>query len=237
MKTLIIEDESYIRKGLTVLINNLDKGLTIVGECQGVKEAVVVAKACKPDLIFLDVNLEDGNAFEFLEQTSQLDYKVVFITAHKEFALPALKQGAVDYILKPIDIDELSIAIDKAIVQIRIAQETPQNQYNKKEKLVLRLQDSLQVIDFKELKFCKSDKGYTTFYLANGKSCIASKPLKDFEEQLPSDIFIRTHQSYCVNLNYIDKYDKNGYAILLDGQKIPVSSRKKDGFIARLLKQ
>lgn len=241
IKTLIIEDEDYIRKGLIGFIGDLDKGLTIIGECASVQEAVTVTKACKPDLVFLDINLPDGNAFDFLEKTAQLNHKVIFITAHEEYALKALKKGAIDYILKPIDGEELELAIDKAIEHISAAknkaiipQKPPQETKNK---LVLRLQDSLQVITLEELMFCKSDKGYTTFYLASGKSFIASKSLKEYEEQLPPAVFVRTHQSYCVNLNYIDKYDKNGYVILHNGQTIPVSSRKKESFVALLLKE
>jgi len=243
IKTIIIEDEAYIRKGLVSFIEQLDKGIDIIGECESVQEAITVVKACKPDLIFLDIHLQDGNAFEFLEKTDQLDYCIIFITAYAEHALPALKKGAIDYILKPVDLDELSEAIDKALANIALktSQKTAINQVpntkKNKEKLVLRLQDGLQIIDLQELRYCKSDKGYTTFYLTNNRSFLASRPIKDFEQQLPTDLFVRTHQSYCVNLNFIDKYDKNGYAVLKDGEHIPVSSRKKESFIALLLRE
>ena len=243
IKTLIVEDEAYIRKGLVSLIEQLDKGVDLIGECESVQEAVTVAKACKPDLIFLDIHLSDGNAFDLLEKISSLDCCIIFITAYAEHALPALKKGAIDYILKPVDIDELSEAIDKALANIALktSQKQPlpslSNVKKNKGKLVLRLQDGLQMIDLQELRYCKSDRGYTTFYLTNGRSFMASKPIKDFEQQLPADCFVRTHQSYCVNLNFIDKYDKNGYAVLKDGEHIPVSSRKKEGFIALLLKE
>ncbi len=239
IKTLIVEDEEYIRKGLINMIEMLDKGLTIIGECESVQEAITVCKTCKPDLIFLDINLSDGNAFDFLEKTEQQTAKVIFTTAYEKYALQALKQGAIDYILKPVDLEELEVAIDKALASIAQAKKDEPalgTRSQDKDKLILRLQDSLQVIDLKELMFCQSDKGYTTFYLANGKSFIASKSLKDYETQLPANVFVRTHQSYCVNLNYVDKYDKNGYVILHNGQSIPVSSRKKEGFVALLLK-
>ncbi|TSE04320.1 MULTISPECIES: LytR/AlgR family response regulator transcription factor [Aquimarina] len=240
-KALIVEDELYIRKGLLSMIESLDKDINILGECESVKDAVTVAKACKPDLIFLDINLKDGNAFDFLEQTSALTFKIIFITAYEQYALQALKNGAVDYILKPVDITELENAIDKAI-NIDISQQKEQLQIVKnqlinrqKNKLVLRLQEGFQVINFDSLIYCKSDKGYTTFYLSDGKSYMASKPIKEFESQLPNERFIRTHQSFMVNLDYVDKYDKNGYVILKSGEKIPVSSRKKDEFVSKLL--
>jgi len=243
LKTLIVEDELYIRKGLISMVQSLNKEIDIIGECESVKDAVSVTNACKPDLIFLDINLTDGNAFDFLEQTEELTFKIIFITAYEQYALQALKNGAVDYILKPVDIDELEAAIDKAIsLEPAVQKEQLQivkNQMidNQKDKLVLRLQEGYQVIDFKSLIYCKSDKGYTSFFLSNGKSYMASKPIKEFEGQLPVKKFIRTHQSYIVNMDYVDKYDKNGYIFLKSGEKIPVATRRKDEFVARLLNE
>ena len=242
LKTLIIEDEIYIRKGLRTMIESLEKNLVILGECESVKESVIVAKSTKPDLIFLDINLIDGNAFDFLEQTSELNFKVIFITAYEQYALLALKNGAVDYILKPVDIEELEVAIDKAISLNSATQkehlQVVKNQMidNKKDKIVLRLQEGFQVIRLEDLVYCNSDKGYTTFNLSNGKSYIASKPIKEFESQLPSKTFFRTHQSFIVNVSFIDKYDKNGYIYLKSGVKIPVASRRKEEFVTKLLK-
>jgi len=243
LKTLIVEDEIYIRKGLISMVESLNKKIDIIGECESVKDAVSVTNACKPDLIFLDINLTDGNAFDFLEQTNELTFKIIFITAYEQYALQALKNGAVDYILKPIDIDELEDAIDKAISLEPIVQKEQlqivKNQMidNQKDKLVLRLQEGYQVIDFKSLIYCKSDRGYTSFYLSDGKSYMASKPIKEFEGQLPVKKFIRTHQSFVVNMDYVDKYDKNGYIFLKSGEKIPVATRRKDDFVFRLLNE
>ena len=240
MKTLIIEDKEYIRKGLQNLLQLLDTEITVLGECESVKEAVVVANACKPELVFLDINLTDGTGFDFLEQTENLDFKVIFITAYEEHALRALKIGAVDYLLKPVDIDELEIALKK-ITQLPITQQKQQVQIakqawsNEESKLILSLQDSFQVIDLNELLFCESDKGYTTFYCNDNKKYLASKTLKEFEERLCNANFIRPHQSYIVNLKFIDKYDKTGVIHLKCGKKIPVSSRKKEQFLSVFL--
>ncbi|QCX40427.1 response regulator transcription factor [Aureibaculum algae] len=241
LKALIVEDELYIRKGLISMVESLNKDIEIIGECESVKDAVTVTKACKPDLIFLDINLTDGNAFDFLDQTTELSFKVIFITAYEQYALQAIKNGAVDYILKPVDIDELEAAIDKAVTTEVVTQkeqlEVVKSQLidNTKTKLVLRLQEGYQVIEFDALVYCQSDKGYTTFYLSDGKSYIASKPIKEFEGQLPTSNFIRTHQSYVVNLNFIDKYDKTGYIYLKSGVKVPVASRRKEEFVSKLL--
>lgn len=240
MQSIIVEDKAYIRKGLLNLLELIETDVKVVGECESVKEAVIVANACKPELIFLDINLTDGNAFEFLEQTEHLNFKVIFITAYEEFALKALKMGAVDYLLKPVDVEELKIALDK-VKQLSVSEQKQKISVAKKvwqnqdEKLILSLQDSFQVVDLNELMFCESDKGYTTFYCNDGKKHLVSKTLKEFEERLTVANFTRPHQSFMVNLKFIDKYDKSGVIHLKNGKKIPVSSRKKEQFVTAFL--
>ncbi|MAB49550.1 MAG: DNA-binding response regulator [Flavobacteriaceae bacterium] len=240
MQAIIVEDKTYIRKGLLNLLELIDTDVKVVGECESVKEAVIVAKACKPELVFLDINLTDGNAFDFLEQTKHLNFKVIFITAYEEFALKALKMGAVDYLLKPVDVEELKIALDK-VKQLSVTEQKEQINVakqiwnNQEDKLILSLQDSFQVVDLNELMYCESDKGYTTFYCNDGKKHLVSKTLKEFEERLTKINFTRPHQSFMVNLKFIDKYDKSGVIHLKNGKKIPVSSRKKEQFVTAFL--
>lgn len=240
MKTLLVEDKAYIRKGLLNLLQLIDTDVNVLGECESVKEAVVVANACKPDLIFLDINLTDGTAFDFLDQTEHLNFKIIFITAYEEYALQALKIGAVDYILKPVDISDLEVALNK-VTNLTVAEQKQQIKTvksvwnNEDSKIILSLHDSFQVIDLKELMYCESDKGYTSFYCSDGKKHVVSKTLKAFEDQLSAANFTRPHQSYMVNLQFIDKYDKSGIIYLKNGKKIPVSSRKKDQFVAAFL--
>ncbi len=240
MKALIVEDKAYIRKGLLNLLQLIDVDVEVIGECESVKDAVVVANACKPELVFLDINLLDGTAFDFLEQTESLTFKVIFITAYEEYALQALKTGAVDYLLKPVDIAELQIALQK-VEKLPIAEQKQQIKTvkevwnNEGTKLILSLHDSFQVIDLNELLFCETDKGYTTFYCSDGKKYMVSKTLKEFEEQLSKANFTRPHQSFMVNLKFIDKYDKSGVIHLKNGKKIPVSFRKKESFLTTFL--
>lgn len=240
MKALLVEDKEHIRKGLLRLLELIDAKINVVGECASVKEAVVVANACKPDLIFLDINLIDGTGFDFLDQTKNLSFKVIFITAYEEYALKALKAGAVDYLLKPVDVEELKIALQK-IRELPVAEQRQNIKMakavwnNDTSKLILSLHDSFQVIDLNELLYCESDKGYTTFYSNDGKKHLVSKTLKEFEERLVLANFIRPHQSYMVNMKFIDKYDKSGVIHLKNGNKIPVSSRKKDHFVSAFL--
>ncbi len=240
MKTIIVEDKAYIRKGLLNLLQLIDTDVEVIGECESVKEAVVVANACKPELIFLDINLLDGTAFDFLEQTENLNFKVIFITAYEEYALKALKIGAVDYLLKPVDLEELQISLQK-VSELSITEQKQQINAVKKvwnnegNKLLLSLHDSFQVIDLDELMYCESDKGYTTFYCSDNKKHMASKTLKEFEKQLSMANFVRPHQSFMVNLKFIDKYDKSGVIHLKNGKKIPVSARKKEHFLTTFL--
>lgn len=240
MKTLVVEDKAYIRKGLLNLLKLIDAKVEVIGECESVQEAVIVANACKPELIFLDINLTDGTAFDFLKQTENLAFKVIFITAYEEFALQALKIGAVDYLLKPVDPDELKIALQK-VESMPIAEQRQQINVvkdvwgNNDSTLILSLQDNFQVIDLHELMYCESDKGYTTFYCIDNKKYLVSKTLKEFEERLSNANFIRPHQSFMVNMKYIDKYEKSGLIYLKNGTKIPVSSRKKEHFLSSFL--
>lgn len=240
IKALIIEDKEYIRKVLRNLLALLETDIEIIGECESVREAVIVANSCKPDLIFLDINLTDGDAFAFLDQTENLTFKVIFITAYEQYALKALKMGAVDYILKPIDIDELEIAIQK-VENLSFDQQKQQIKTTKEawkhsnSKLILSLHDSFQVIDLEELIFCESDKGYTTFHCIDGKKYVVSKTLKEFEERLVASHFIRPHKSYIVNLKFIDKYEKSGVIYLHNGRNIPVAFRKREHFITTFL--
>lgn len=240
MKAIIVEDKEYIRKGLLNLLQLIDAETEVIGECESVKEAVVVANACKPELIFLDINLTDGTGFDFLKQTENLNFKVIFITAYEEHALQALKIGAVDYLLKPVDMEELQVALQK-VAALPIAEQKKQIKTvkevwdNEASTIILSLQDSFQVVDLNELLFCESDKGYTTFYCSNHKKYMVSKTLKEFEDRLSKANFTRPHQSYMVNLKFIDKYDKSGVIYLKNGKKIPVSSRKKEHFLNAFL--
>lgn len=236
MKAIIVEDKENIRKALLHLLGSITNEVDVIGECASVKDAVIVAKACKPELVFLDINLLDGTGFDFLDQTEDLSFKVIFITAYGEFALQALKAGAVDYLLKPVDVEELKLALEKVN---KLAVETQQKQIQIAKKIlnpdvdsiVLSLLDTFQVVELRELMYCESDKGYTTFYLENGKKHLASKPIKEFEEHLLNHSFIRCHQSFMVNSKFIDRYEKSGTIILKNNIKIPVSTRKKDSIV------
>ncbi len=232
LKILIVEDEIYIREVLKSILSDMDLPLEIIGECDNAHDAVVVTKACKPDVILLDINLKGDNGFHLLEETTHLDYEVIFVTAYEEFALKAIKNGALDYILKPIDEEELKTAIEKA--QQRIEQKInikDTQPINDKKRIVLRLQEQVYLLQLNDLIYCSSEKGYTTFHLSDGQKIIVSKPLNYFENLLPSSSFFRTHQSYMVNILYIKNYDKVHAISLQNNEKVPVAVRKKEAFM------
>lgn len=239
MKSIIVEDKAYIRKGLLNLLSMIDANVEVIGECESVQEALIVTKTCKPELVFLDINLSDGTAFDLLDKMETIDFKIIFITAYEEFALRALKIGAVDYLLKPVDVEELKVALQKVKKlttadqknQITKAKQIFNNEGNH---IILSFHDSYQVINLDELIYCESDKGYTTFYCSDGKKHLVSKTLKDFEERLLEANFQRPHQSFMINMKFVDKYDKAGAIYLKNGTKIPVSSRKKESFLSSL---
>lgn len=240
IRTLVIDDEPIIRTGIINLLSELDENLTVVGNCGTVQEALVLANNCQPDLVLLDINLTDGTGFDFLNKVEKRNFNIIFITAHEEYALHAIKQGALDYILKPIDEDELAAVIKKAISthesqlseRINIVNSQLQGKSNK---IVLRLFDSFQIVRFDELIYCQSDGGYTTFHLTDKRKFTVSKSIKEYERLLPQERFIRTHQSFIVNLEFVDRYEKGGALFLKEEISVPVAIRKRDTLLSRLL--
>ncbi len=240
IRTLVIDDEPIIRKGILNLLNELEEDLIVVGDCGTIAEALILAKNCKPDLVLLDINLTDGTGFDFLNRLEERNFNIVFITAHEEYALKAIKQGALDYLVKPIDEDELAAILKKAISihetrlseRLHVANSQLAGRSNK---IVLRLFDSYQIIRFDQLVYCQSDAGYTTFHLLDQRKFTVSKSIKEYEKLLPEERFMRTHQSFIVNLEFVDRYEKGGALYLRDNISIPVAIRKKEALLKRLL--
>ena len=232
----IIEDEVAIRKEITWLLERAPD-VKIVVYSTNVKDAIKLIDLQKPDIILMDIQLIDGTAFDILNGLKDIPENVIFITAYNQFAIKAIKFGALDYLLKPVDADELSDALERyrkkrdknrywnerlAIAQQSIIEENlPQN-------IVLHTISQTHIILVKDIIYCKGDGPYTFFYLENGKNLLVSKPLKHYQEILGSPFFLRTHQSYLVNKNYIDKISKSEYLVLKNDEEIPVSSRRRN---------
>ncbi|NTW31300.1 MAG: response regulator transcription factor [Bacteroidetes bacterium] len=239
---LIIDDEAKTRQMLADIINLNCKDARVTGFAEDIKSGLIAIEKYKPDLILLDIKLPDGTGFDLLTKINYkiYNFRVIFITAFEEYAIKAFKFSAVDYILKPVDPDELLDAIEKCRIQT-------DNEYNQKfetyyynsdkqsknKKLFLKTLGTINVLEIKDIIRCESDGCYTTFYTNNNRKIIISKTIKEYEELLNDQGFFRVHQSHIINLNYIESFEnKNGgFVIMKDKSKIPVSSRKKDMFL------
>ncbi len=239
IRAIIIDDESNARKSITNLVKIACKNISIIAEADGVESAVLSINKHKPDLIFLDLQMDDGNGFDVLKAFDKIDFQVIFITAFEKFAVEAFKFSAIDYLLKPINPKEFINAVNKAIenkesqdmkVKFDAFFNNIKNQSESRKKLVLKTESSIHLLNIEDIIRCESDKGYTEFHLWNKKKILVSKVIKEFEELLANYNFIRPHQSHLINLNYIESYEKRdgGSVRMSDGSMVPVSMRKKD---------
>lgn len=242
IRTLIIEDEPAIRKELEWLVSQ-EECLKLEATTASVGESLQIIKDRKPDLVLMDIQLIDGTAFDILNQLEETDFQIIFITAYNHFAIKAIKYGALDYLLKPIDSEEFSSAIQKIkkvkridyLNQITILKEhSSTKSIEMSSSICITSLDCLQMIRLNEIIYLSGEGSYTQFYLENNKVITASKPLKYYEDLLPSDFFIRTHQSYIVNKNFIDKYLKTGIMIMKNLSEIPVATRRKEFILDHL---
>lgn len=229
LRVVVIDDQPAIRRSVELLLEPMEQFI-LVGSCSSVQEALVAIPASNPDLLLLDINLGDGTGFDLLNSLPDRKFKVIFLTAYEEFALKAIKTGALDYLLKPIVQSEFEAALLKVSESAPYEQATgtaSRKSLKEHSRLVLSSQQHLEVVELKDIIYCQSDSGYTTFYLTN-KKVVTSKYLKEYEEFLPEDQFLRTHQSYIVNISFIDRYHRDGYILLQNGVKIPVATRRKE---------
>lgn len=243
LKVVIVDDEPIIRKGI---INKLHKlfpnQITILAEASSVTEAKIILKATSPDLVFLDIQLSDGVSFDIFDENTTYDFEIIFITAYNQYAINAIKLGALDYLLKPIEDAELEAGVQKYLAthfqktRVRERVDVTRHQMGESpdEKLVIRTNSEYHLVYFDNIMYCESDAGYTTFFLKNGEKILVSKSIKEYESLLPKDKFLRTHQSYLVNVAEVSKYDKEGFLILHSQHKIPVSTRKKEEILTKL---
>ncbi|BDS15400.1 LytR/AlgR family response regulator transcription factor [Aureispira anguillae] len=242
MRALVIDDESRARETICQIIKLYTPEINVIAEIDNVQDGITAIQQYQPDLIFLDIQLGDGNGFDILKAVDNTNLNVIFITAYDEYVLKALKVSAIDYILKPIDPDEFILAVEKA--QKKISQEHIKERLNffiqnmelpnkSIQKITLKTADSIHIVKIEDIIYCQADRNYTTFYFVNGQEIIVSKNLREYEALLPSKNFIRPHHSYLVNLNHIVRYDKSdrNALISINDHKIPVSTRRKDQII------
>lgn len=245
MRTLIVDDEKQAVSALKSDIIHHCPGLVIVGEAYSVKEAVSKIQSLQPDLLFLDIQLMDGTGFDVLDSIGKQKVKVIFTTAHSHFAIKAIKFSALDYLLKPIDADELVAAVKRATDETASQQSAEQYDVLKQQinpqpggekKIVLKDSKSIYFVSVSAIIRCEANGSYTEVLLADSTKITVSKPMKELESMLDAYGFIRTHHSHLVNLHHIKRIDKtDGGAIQLsDGSSVPISQRKWEQVIQLL---
>lgn len=233
LKAVIIEDESSSMEILRNYLAKYCKNVDVLGEAASVKEGLELLAQTQPDVVFLDVEMPFGNAFDLLDQLPERSFETVFVTAYNSYALEALNNHAAYYLMKPINIDELikSVSYVTEIKEKENALEDRilMSKLNKAEgKITLPQQDGFQVLNISEILYCKADDNYTEIYLEN-KKLLVSKTLKYFEEALTDYPFARIHKSYLVNVNEVIKYrkGKGGSVIVSNGKELLVSASRK----------
>jgi two-component system LytT family response regulator len=241
LKVIIVEDQLASRQDLEDFFQQ-QPGFMVIGICGTVHEAIVLIHATKPDLLLLDIGLPDGTGFDILERIPAHS-KVIFLTAHNEYAVQAFRYGAIDYLLKPLDENELEEALQRVVSAQPLLQEQIDitlNSFRKKQvqgRIALRSRKFVQIVEIKDISYFQADDRYTIVFLNDGKKVVTTRPLKEYDELLSGTFFLRTHQSYLVNEFYIDRYHpKQGIIYLRDGTQIRVSDRKK-GIVDQYLKK
>jgi two-component system, LytTR family, response regulator len=240
MNIVIIDDEKHCRELLKAQIERYCIDAKIVGEANGVNTGVTLIKETKPDLVFLDIQMNDGTGFDLLNKTDFDSFKLVFTTAFDEYAIKAFKYSAIHYLLKPIDKDELIDAYLRALHDSLSQAKSKENIINIYEKgefetISLKTENSIYNINILDIEFIKAEGSYCVFNLENEEKIMISNPLKDYADILPQEIFIRTHKSYLVNLKQIKSFNKNALEIeMKTGKKTFVSRRNKLIFTEKL---
>lgn len=245
MRIVLIDDEPNCLEMLAMLIDRYCPMLNIVGQFEDPSVAVQKIPLLKPDLVFLDVQMPRLTGFDVIEHCRKTPFHVIFTTAYEQYALKAFRYSAIDYLLKPIDKEELITAVKKAQYASNIHTQAPQreillNYINptkpSREKVALSTSDGIIFISIKDIVFCESDGNYTKIYIQQGKPLTFTKTLKDMEEMLHESSFYRVHHSYLVNLKQVEKYIRTdgGDIKMSNGKIIPVSRQKKDEVLGAL---
>lgn len=242
---IIIDDEQRAISTLSSLIELYTKTIEVVATCKNVPDGVLAIHKHQPKIVFLDVEMPEYNGFELLGFFRELDFEIIFVTAYNEYALRAFEVAAVDYLLKPVDIDKLKAAVNKATKKVEsagmqmrlevLSESLQKKQFNK---IALPLAEGLLFIETQEIMYLEADGAYTEVWLHNGSKIIVSKKLKFFEDVLQDNpTFFRSHRSYIVNINRIKSYSKRESMILLENKKAVLISRERKAEFEQHLKE
>ena len=248
IKAVIVDDELGARESLSKMIEKNCKNIEIVAKADSMANAFMEITTHQPDLVFLDIEMPNGNAFDLLEKFKEINFNIIFTTAYDHYAIKAIKFSAIDYILKPIDPEELVRAVSRYESQMNnknsldkkfktlLSNVKPEN---KLKKVGIPDGDGLIFINLADIIRCDSDGNYTYFILTTGKKIIASRTLGEYEQMFTDDNFFRVHRSHLINLEHVKKYIKGegGYVIMSDNSQVEVSRRNKNEFLEKLSHQ
>jgi two-component system LytT family response regulator len=247
-KAIIIDDEPKGRLALKQKLTDYCPQIQVVAEADNGPEGIFLISFHKPKIVFLDIEMPRMSGFDMLNEIDEKDFHIIFTTAYDQYAIKAIRFAAFDYLLKPVDIEELKTAIIKfeeeenaqvkktaaaTAKQVELLQQNMQQPKKQLHKLAIPTLDGLFFYDINDVVQLEANSNYTNIYFSNKTKVIASKTLKEFEEILPEDIFFRAHHSHIINLNYIKRYIKGdgGQIELQNGNYVDVSRRKKDEFL------
>lgn len=242
-RVIIVDDEEGARESLSNLLVKFVEGVKIVAKAESIASAIEKIEKHKPDLVFLDIEMPFGSGFELLEKIKPINFNIIFVTAYDHYALKAIKFSALDYLLKPVDIDELRTAVSKHLKSANT--KTDENYENllsnlkttsNDKKIAIPDGNGIAFVQVSNIIRCESDGNYTRIFLASGKKILASKTLGDYDKLLDSVGFFRVHRSHLINLSHIKKYVKGekGYVEMSDLSRVEVSRRKKTPFMEAL---
>lgn len=246
VRAIIVDDEEYSCESLQTLLERYCPEVTVIDVCTSGEAALKSINKHAPDLLFLDIEMPHMNGFELLKKLDAVTFQLIFTTSYDQYAIKAIRFSALDYLLKPIDREELKGAVGKAIQkleqplpqQLNILLQKLSNSSASVQKIALPTMEGLQMVPVDTIIHCASDSNYTNLFLRGGKKIIVSKTLKDIEEMLEDYSFLRVHHSHLVNTNEIERYIKGegGYLILSDGTSVDVSRSRKEQLLQRLSK-
>ncbi len=240
LKTVLVDDEINALEALEWKLNRYIDDIQII-KCNSPIEAIKVIQEEKPDLVFLDIDMPEMNGFTLLQKLSYTKFDLIFTTAHDEYALQAIKVSAIDYLLKPVDKDELITAVDKVIAsrkgnQLEDKLQSLFSNLNKTDKINISADGKIYLLDRDDVIMLKSDKSYTTVFLIDNKEILVSKTLKEVEKKFAFPEFFRVHNSFLINMNHVKEYLKSlgGELIMSNGKSASISRNKKAELLERL---
>jgi len=242
IRAIIIDDEEESRNTIFNILSDFCKDIIVIAQADNVQNGILKIQKEKPDVIFLDIHMPDGTGFDLLEKITAIDFQVIFITAYDQYALKAIKFSALDYILKPVDPQQLIEAVKKIkksetdFGRISNQINTLLGNRNGFHRITLPTLKGFRFINLKDIIRCEADSNYTNFFLNSGEKILVTKTLKEYDESLSSLHFVRVHQSHLINTRFVEQYLKGegGTIVMADGSEVEVSRRRKDEFLNRM---